>query len=83
MSYLTVRNVPAELSDALVREKARRGLSLNATVIALLAGALGVERPLSGRNDLARLAGTWTDEEAAEFEKAMEVFDVIDEDMWR
>jgi hypothetical protein len=36
MKTLTIRNVPADLAEALQRERARRGQSLNQTVLDLL-----------------------------------------------
>ena len=42
MKYLTVRNVPVEVAEALLAEKTRRGESLNQTVLDLLQHALGL-----------------------------------------
>ncbi len=81
-SHLTIRNLPPDLSLALRREKRRRGVSLNQTVIDLLKQCLGVGggRPSNG---LARLAGTWSAAELREFEAAVAVTEEIDEDLWR
>ena len=35
------------------------------------------------RNGLARFAGTWTEEQFQEFEKATEVFERVDPELWR
>jgi plasmid stability protein len=78
---LTIRNVPDELAEALEREKGRRSGSLNQTVIELLSQGLGVDTPRS--NGLARLAGTWTEEEYREFEKNVAPFEEIDPELWR
>jgi plasmid stability protein len=78
---LTIRNVPDELAEALEREKGRRSGSLNQTVIELLSQGLGVAGPRS--NGLARLAGTWTEEEYREFEKNVAPFEEIDPELWR
>jgi plasmid stability protein len=80
-SHLTVRNLPDELSAALDREKRRRGTSLNQTVIDLLRQSLGV--PGTRSNGVARLAGTWTDDEHREFISAMSTFEEIDADLWK
>ena len=82
MSHLTVRNVPQQLANALRNEKERRGLSLNQTVIDLLENSLGLR---TGRrhNGLARLGGTWNDDDLARFENAIAVTEEIDEEMWR
>ena len=34
------------------------------------------------KRDLSDLAGTWSDEEAEEFEANMRVFEQIDDEMW-
>lgn len=80
MKTLTIRNVPEDLHDALKREKARRGKSLNQTVIDLLSQRLGIGARRS--NGLARLAGQWTDEEFREFEEASAPFERVDEELW-
>jgi plasmid stability protein len=80
MRTMTVRNIPPELDEALQRERARRGQSLNQTVIDLLGQRLGVGSARS--NGLARLAGTWTEEEFERFSDAMEPFERVDEELW-
>ena len=35
------------------------------------------------KRDLSDLAGTWSDEEAAEFEANTRVFEQIDDEMWK
>ena len=83
MKNLTIRNVPRRLSDALDREKRRRGASLNRTVLEVLGEALGTSAATSQRTGLARLAGTWTAEEHAEFVAAVAFTEQIDEELWR
>jgi hypothetical protein len=82
--HLSIRNVPPAVARALEQERRRRGTSLNKTVIELLAAAVGVA-PEAGRrrNGLERMAGTWTAEEAAEFEAALADFEQVDEELWR
>lgn len=82
MQHLTVRNVPPDLAAALEDEKHRRRLSLNQTVLELLRQSLGVDPGRKRSNGLARLAGTWTDEEHARFEAAVAVTEQIDEELW-
>lgn len=83
MKHLTIRQIPAELSRALEREVRRRGQSLNQTVKELLERALGLAPDARYDNGLGRLAGTWSAEDAAEFERATEVFERIDEEDWK
>lgn len=80
-SYLTIRNVPADVAIALDQEKRRRGSSLNQTVIELLRQGLGAGTTRS--NGLASLAGAWTADEVRRFEEAVEPFDGVDEEIWR
>lgn len=78
MKRLTIRNVPEDLAAALVAEKERLRLPLEETVIELLRRSLGIARS----NGLARLAGTWTAEDLAEFDAAVAPFGQIDEELW-
>lgn len=81
--HLTVRNVPAELAHALLAEKARRGESMNKTVIDLLRRSLGLVPDAPYQNGLGRLAGDWSDADLREFEGNTKMFDQIDEELWR
>ena len=81
MKHLTVRNLPPAVAQALEREKRRRGTSLNQTVIDLLGQGLGVG--VTRSNGLAALAGTWSEEEFRDFEKATAPFAEIDPELWR
>ena len=80
MKTLTVRNVPPELAEALEREKGLHGASLNQTVIDLLKRGLGLNTARS--NGLVGLAGRWTEEEFARFERDVAIFEQIDDELW-
>lgn len=82
--HLTVRKVPRDVAEALERETRRRGVSLNQTVIEVLAAGLGITAPAARRsNGLKRLAGTWSDIDLAQFEEAVASAEQIDEELWR
>ncbi len=83
MQHLTVRNIPRDIAVALDAEKHRRRQSLNQTVIELLRQSLGVGAGHKRSNGLARLAGTWTEEEHQRFEAALAATDQIDEELWQ
>lgn len=83
---ITLRKMPEEL-EYRVEAKARElGLSLNKTVIRLLEEHLMPERrsPFRGRrhDDLDHLAGSWSDDEAAEFDRALEEQRRIEPEIW-
>ncbi len=80
MKALTIRNLPPAVAEALEREKVRRGVSVNQTVIDLLRQGLGVGVPRS--NGLGALAGRWTDEELQRFEEAVAPFGDPDPELW-
>lgn len=82
MKALTIRKVDATLARAIERERARRGTSLNTTVIDLLRQALGLESDAPRSNGLRKLAGTWSAEELAQFEAHTAAFERIDEELW-
>ncbi len=80
MQY-TIRNIPKTL-DAMLRDRARKqGKSLNETVIQALARAMGFSSEPVRNRDLSGLAGTWIED--AEFDRAIEDQDRVDEDLWR
>ena len=83
MKTITIRNVSAELAEALETETRRRGLSLNRTVLAVMGEALGVPSGRTRSNGLRSLAGTWSEEESRQFEEAVAPFSELDEDLWK
>ncbi|MFV2069070.1 MAG: hypothetical protein ACC645_19050 [Pirellulales bacterium] len=83
MKYVTIRNLPPEVADALDKEKRRRGKSLNQTTVELLAQALGVARQQERGNGLASLSGGWTVDQWRSFEESVAVTEQVDEELWR
>ena len=83
MGYLTVRDVPGDLTKALRKETRRRGKSLNQTVIDLLTQALGLDWESAEKNGLEKLAGSWSQEDLESFERSTAIFETIDEEQWR
>jgi hypothetical protein len=85
MKAITLRNIPPELQRCLEKEATGSNTSLNKTVLRLLLKATGLE-PLPERqrrfHDLDHLAGTWTREEAAAFEKSLQAQRRIDPEIW-
>ncbi|MEM8860043.1 MAG: antitoxin [Chloroflexota bacterium] len=85
MTQLTIRNIEKQLHSALKQEASRKNTSMNRLVVHILKEAMGLEKTEMKRtyHDLDHLAGTWSEDEFKAFEKAMEPFDQIDEDMWQ
>jgi len=82
MNQLTIRKIPDSIRHGLITESRKTGTSVNKTVIELLGKSLGIQPTLQKRRDLSDLAGTWTKEEAEEFDKATKCFEEIDKEMW-
>lgn len=81
---VTLRNLPPALERQLVATAKARGWSLSRTVIRLLeerlAGGTPARKP--GKDPIDALAGTWSAEEAAEFDRAIAWTRVPDPEMW-
>lgn len=85
MKSFTIHKLDDE-TYARIEDLARREqTSINKTAKKLLRKALGVdnERVAERRKRFEKFHGTWTEEQAAEFEEAVRVFDEIDEDSWK
>jgi len=78
-SQYTIRQVPANLDEALRRKAKRQGKSLNQVVLDSLAESVGEKA--SCYHDLDGLAGTWKTDKA--FDAAVKAFDKIDPDDWK
>ena len=83
MEQITIRDLSTEISEALERESLRLHKPLENTVIDLLREALRLRPVAPKRNGLARLAGTWTEEEYRSFEASVVMTEQIDEELWR
>ena len=89
MKQTTLRGIDPSLARRLREEARRQGLSLNRTILRLLRQATGLAKsgePSPGRQrfaDLDGLIGTWSEEEADEFDRALQHLRQIDEEMWR
>lgn len=86
MKAITLRNLPALLARRIEDEASATGASLNQTVIRLLLRATGLGEPAGAparHHDLDHLAGSWSAEEAAEFDRALAEQRQIDPELWR
>ena len=85
MSDLTIRGLDDETVERLRREASRLGASMNAVVKDLLRGGLGLTKVSPSRRykDLDALVGTWTEEEARDFDEAVASFERVEPGLWR
>ncbi len=83
MKTLTLRNVPDEVAEHLstLAEESRQ--SVNATILHVLRKSMGGGPMLRKKRDLSAFSGVWSEAEAKSFERATEIFEDIDEEMWR
>ena len=82
-AVLTLRGIDPELRSALDAEAARLGISLNALILQLLRGSLGLGSDQQLAHDLDALAGSWSRQEAEEFAAAVRDFEEIDPSLWQ
>ncbi len=86
MKNLTIRGVDEKLEGVLKEKAEREHTSMNKLILRILHETLlGDTESIEFKtyDDLDHLAGTWTAEEAREFDEAVSSFDTIDEDLWK
>jgi hypothetical protein len=75
------------LERALEETAREKSLSLNKAALFLLRKGAGLDQPGVRRNlighALDKYAGTWSEQEARELEDAVQVFEQIEEKLWR
>ena len=85
MNAITVRKLPPAVARA-VKERARREkLSLNKAIVRLLeeaTGSGGVTKKVV-HHDLDQFFGTWTEQEADAFDKALREQRQLEPEMWK
>ncbi len=72
LRVLTLRKIPPEIAREIEKQAAETGTSLSKAVLRLVARGAGLDRVQTKRavhHDLDDLAGTWSDADAAEFER--------------
>ena len=86
MANVSLRGISEEVKNELKIEARRRNQSVNALLLSLINKGIGHQETRSYRtqySDLDELAGTWSDEDAAEFEAGISSFNEIDESLWK
>ena len=87
MYQLTIRGFDDELTERIRQLALREGISLNRAVLKLLRRGAGLGERNGGPevvgDSLDHLIGTWTADEAAEMNQALEDLSRIDDEMWK
>ncbi len=85
MTTMTLRGIDDTISCALKERARREDTSVNTVMIKILKESLGIEKKkrTAVYDDLDHLAGTWNEQDSAEFVQATAVFEKVDEDMWK
>ncbi len=85
MGNMTLRGIDERLAKKLKESAEKEGMSMNAFVLKTLKQELKLGKKARSQeyHDLDMLAGTWKEEDAAEFEKNTAVFESVDEGMWK
>jgi hypothetical protein len=85
MKAITLRNIPPKVQKGIRERTRQKRISANRAVIELLQERLEV--PQRGKDglyhDLDDLFGTWSAEEAEEFDRITREMRRIDKDMWK
>lgn len=85
---ITIRKMPRDLEQRIEAIAAEEGASLARTVIRLLIRATGLKQPELSEatgprhHDLDDLAGTWSDEQAEEFDRSVAKQRRVDPEVW-
>ena len=80
MRQITLRDVPQELDHRLRELAQSQNKSLNRTIIGVLMESLHLGDGGDRKRDLSDLAGTWSGEEAEEFDSNTRMFERLDDD---
>ena len=85
MKAITLRNLPADLDKAIRRRARGKRVSVNKAVIGLLEEHLtqGQLKQAELHHDLDDLCGSWAEETATAFDRALAKQRTIDPDVWK
>jgi plasmid stability protein len=85
MKAIILRNLPAELDKAIRKRARSKRMSVNKAVIGLLEEHLAqrTRKRTELHHDLDGLCGSWTQDDAAAFDRALAKQRMIDPDVWR
>lgn len=85
MKAITLRNLPSDLDKAIRKRAQGKRMSVNKAVIGLLEEHLTQDKMKRTElhHDLDDLCGSWTEDAAAAFNRALAKQRAIDPDLWK
>lgn len=83
MSQITIRNIDPKIESVLRRKAREDGTSLSAVANTLICKALGVDENPEKLRNLKAYSGKWRTEDREEFEQSQEIFDIVDDEVWK
>lgn len=85
MKTITIRGIESKLDKTIKARASRENLSVNLWVIKTLKQATGTDKkPIFRKyDDLDSLAGGWNRKETETFLKNINVFEELDEELWK
>lgn len=85
MANMSIRGLDDQTLTRLKNQAEQEGSSLNSLVLRLLRGASASGQPsvLKKFDDLEALAGTWSDQDAQDFERNSAAFAEVDAKLWK
>ena len=83
---ITIHHLDDASAEWIEEQASQRGIEKEEIVLQLIHRGIGLElkkEQLPVYHDLDALAGTWSEEDAAEFDRATASFRQVDEELWR
>jgi hypothetical protein len=83
---ITIHHLDEASSEWIEEQASQHGVDKETIVLQLIHRGIDLEQRkehLPTHHDLDALAGTWSEEEAAEFDRATASFRQVDEELWR
>jgi hypothetical protein len=83
---ITIQHLDDATAEWIEEQAAQRGMDKEAVVLQLIQRGIDLEQKkaaLPKYHDLDALAGTWSEQEAAEFDRTTASLRQVDEELWR
>ena len=82
MKSITIKVFDDEIIEAIQQKATSSGESPGNIIQNILRASLDIPEQESPKRDVSSLFNVWTEDEAKEFEEAVQVFERIEETMW-